>query len=187
MNNQVDSQSSPLPDLNAKPIDTDAVDDLLSLEDEYALGEPPLRPRGIRMPRPLVWGVIILLVLAVVVAAVWGFAQSTWTYATANVDSATTARLVQLRNKLAAAGAPEAALRQVDIAAQPGINVGDAIEALVLADKALEPVSDNAVIASAKLELLAILNELNIKRYGTSPTGTLPSWTPLPTLAIPTP
>jgi hypothetical protein len=188
MNDQVDSQSSPLPDLNAKPIDTDAVDDLLPLEDEYVLGEPPLRPRGIRVPRPLVWGVIILLVLAVVVAAVWGFAHSTWTYATANMDSAATARLAQLRDKLAAAGAPEAALRQVAFAAQPGLNVGDAIEALVLADKALEPVSDQAAIASARLELRAILSDLQARRYGpVGPSATLPPWTPLPSLAFPTP
>lgn len=172
--------------LVSRPIETDAVDSLLEPEDEYALGESLLDARRIRLPRGLVWGILVLFVLAIITAAVWGLINSTWTYGAGPVDSATTARLVQLRAKLAAAGAPAAALRCMDIAAQPGINIGDAIEALVSADKELDAVSEQAAIAAPRQELRLILEQLSGSRYGSNPSSgdQGASLTPLPTLAI---
>jgi hypothetical protein len=37
-------------------------------------------PRHIRMPRRLVWGIIILLGLVMAALALWGLAHSTWWY-----------------------------------------------------------------------------------------------------------
>jgi hypothetical protein len=74
-------------------------------------------------------------------------------------------------------------VRQASVAAQAGINTGTAIETLTDADKAQEPASGNASIASARQELLAILEELNSERYGIEmPAGTT-AW---PSLAVPT-
>lgn len=182
MGNQATPGPESWPGPGFKPIETDAVDDVLSLEEEYVLGESLLEPRRIRLPRFLVWDLLVLLVLAAIAAVGWGLAHSTWTYGVSSVDSATTARLVRVREKLAAAGAPEAALRHLAIAAQPGINAGDAIEALVSADKALEPVSGEAAIAPVRRELRAILDELAGKRYGQSvrPMQPAVSATPIP-------
>jgi hypothetical protein len=101
------------------------------------------------------------------------------------VDSTTSTRLAQIHAKLAAAGVPEAALRHLAVAARPGINIGDAIEALVDADKALESMSDNSTAASARQEIHAILNDLSARRYGgmePTPSMNVP---PLPTVPAP--
>jgi hypothetical protein len=74
-----------------------------------------------------------------------------------------------------------AALQYLSVAARPGINIGDAIEALVETDKALQLASDNPVIAAAQHNLRAILNDLHNRRYGYSAA----SRTPLPTLSLP--
>lgn len=169
----------------SRPIETDAIDDLLEPEDEYALGESLIEPRRIRLPRWLVWGILVIFVLAIIAAAGWGLLNSTWTYGAGPVDSATTARLVQLRANLAAAGAPAAALRYMDIAAQPGVNIGDAIEALTSADKELDAVSEQAAIAAPRQELRLILEQLSGNRYesSTSP-ETITPW-PAPALPMP--
>lgn len=175
MNDQFDS----------KPIETDAVDDLLEPEDEYALGESLIESRRIRLPRWLAWGIVGNFILTIITAAVWGLINSTWTYGAGPVDSATTARLVQLRAKLAAAGAPAAALRYMDIAAQPGVNIGDAIEALTGADKELDAVSEQAAIAAPRRELRLILEQLSGNRYGSSTSPeTITPW-PAPALPMP--
>jgi len=191
MNDQVfgsnQDSPNPLPFASFKPIDTNAVNGLLSLDDEYALGGNLLERRRIRLPKSVVWGILVILGLAAIAAVVWGLAQSTWTYGVPTMDSATTTRLAQLRDKLSTAGAPGEALRYLETASQPGINVGDAIEALVSADQALEPASASTAISSARQELRAILDDLNRQRYGYYSTATPRDMTPLPSLAIPTP
>lgn len=182
------SSQPPLSPLS-KPIKTDAVDSVFSMEEEYAFGGSLIEPRRIRLPKLAIYVVIALAGAATVALAIWGFTQSTWTYSTSSVDSATTARLIQVRDKLAAADAPQGALQQLAVAAQPNANIGDAIEALVNADQALAAVSGNSDIASARQELRIILGELQIKRYGNP--ALLPTETPivtpmpLPTLDIP--
>ena len=146
-------------------------------------------PRHIHVPRRLVWSIIILLVLVMAVLAVWGWIHSTWWYGSQiTVDASTRAYLVQIRTKLAAAGAPDVALRRMAIATQPGANVDDAIDALEDVDNALEPMKDNATIVPIRGELRNVLDGLINLRHGGGgqPSGTPPaSATPLPTLAIP--
>jgi hypothetical protein len=134
-------------------------------EETYAEEESYWEPRHIRVPRRLVWGIIILLALVTAALALWGVAQSTLTYGGHPVDAATTERLTKLHTTLRAAGAPETALRRLAVAAQPGVNVGDAFEALVDADKALEPVGGAPAIASARQDLRSILATLCKQQY----------------------
>jgi len=138
-------------------------------------------PRRIHVPRPLVWGFLAVFTLTIVAMGVWGLGHSTLTYGMTSVDAATTERLAQIQASLKEAGAPQAALRQMEIAAKPGVNIGDAIEALVEADQALEPMSGNAVIASARAELRIIQQDLEDRRYG-GVSG--PTETPLPTVPV---
>ena len=144
----------------------------------------PAEPRRVRMPRPLVWGFLALFSLAITVMGVWGLAHSTLTYGMSAVDSATTWRLEQIQSRLKEANAPEAALRQMAIAVRPGVNIGDALEALANTEETLEPMSGNAAIALAQAELLAIHQELIGKRYGGSGG---PTTTPLPTVPLTVP
>jgi hypothetical protein len=149
---------------------------------------PALEPRRVRVSRPLVWAVLILFSLTIVAMGVWGLAHSTLTYGASPVDSATTERLAQIQTQLREANAPKAALRQMAIASRPGVNIGDALEALVSADKALEPMSQNAMIASARQELRGVLSGLRNKQYWWLLTPASPlNATPLPTLVIPEP
>jgi hypothetical protein len=144
---------------------------------------PALEPRRVHVSRPLVWAVLVLFGLTIVAMGLWGLGHSTLTYGMSPVDSATTERLAQIQTLLREANAPEAALRQMAIASRPGVNIGDAIEALANADEALEPASGKTAIASAQAELRVILQDLTSKRYGSS----VPITTPLPTLPLPVP
>lgn len=145
---------------------------------------PAPEPRRIHVPRPLVWGFLAVFTLTIVAMGVWGLGHSTLTYGMTSVDAATTVRLAQIQASLKEAGAPQAALRQMEIAAKPGVNIGDATEALVEADQALEPMSGNAVIASARAELRIIKQDLGDRRYrGVSG----PTETPLPTVPVTAP
>ena len=164
--------------------DFPAETDLENEPEEESVEENYWEPRHIRVPRSIIWGVIALLSLGAVALATWGLAHSTMTYGVPPVDAATTARLSQIRTNLVAAGAPEAALRHLTVAAQPGLNIGDAIDALASANKALEPMRDNPAIAPLWVELHDLLNDLSGRRYGGQASA---SSTPLPTLPIPTP
>jgi hypothetical protein len=161
----------------------DDSDDLT--EDEYLSDTSPWTPRRVRIPRIFVLGSLGLFLAAVVALGVWGLAQSTWTYGMAAVGRTTTARLSEIEAELRAAGAPQAALQYLSIAARPGVNIGDAIEALVEADKALQPANDNPAIRAAQQNLRAILRDLSNRRYGYSPILTpFMSRIPLPTLDL---
>ncbi len=144
----------------------------------------PAEPRRVRVSRPLVWGFLALFSLTITVMGVWGLAHSTLTYGMSAVDSTTTRRLEQIQSRLREANAPEAALRQMAIAVRPGVNNGDALEALANTEEALEPMSGNTAIALAQAELLAIHQELTFKLHGGS-SGPTP--TPLPTVPLTVP
>ncbi len=144
----------------------------------------PLEPHRIHVPRLFVWVFLVAFSLVIVAMAIWGLGHSTLTYGVTPVDSATSARLAQIQARLEKAGAPQAALSQIALAARPGVNSGDASEALVEADKALEPVSQDAVIASIRAELRAIQQDLVRNRY-VGAFGT--TWTPLPTVPVTAP
>ena len=159
-------------------------DDNASIELENEVEEPVWEPRHIHLPRILVGAILSFFVLVVIVACIWGLAQSTLTYGMIPVDSATTARLARVQRDLAFAGVPESALRHLVAAARPGINIGDAIEALVDADRDLEAWSKNPAVASARAELRSTLYQLSRKRYGGTE-GTSVMLTPLPTLTLP--
>jgi hypothetical protein len=171
-----------------EPSETAANEDLLAEEDELE-STSYREPSFIHVPRPVVWGFLILFGLTVIAAGMWGFARSTLTYGMIPVDSATSARLAQIHAELAAAGAPEAALRRLAVAAQPGVNIGNAIEALADTDKALEQAGESAAITSARTELRIILDALRSRMYGGQ--GYFDShpirMTPPPTLPISTP
>jgi hypothetical protein len=162
-------------------MDDENVLDSDDLVDEEYTEVSSWTPRRVRIPRAIVWGSLGLFLAAVIVLGVWGLAQSTWTYGMVAVDRATTARLAQLEADLRTAGAPQAALQYLSVAARPGINIGDAIEALVEADKALQPASDNPAVAAARQNLRTILNDLSHSRYGYYEASS----TPLPTLSLP--
>ena len=174
---QWENQSSDLPDQAS------------NLELPDTLPETPsLEPRRVHVPRPLVWAVLILFSMTIVAMGVWGLGHSTLTYGTKFVDATTTERLAQIQTKLREANAPEAALRQMAIASRPGVNIGDALEALVSADKALEPMSQNVMVASIRQELRGVLSGLRSVQYWWLLTPASPlNVTPLPTLVIPTP
>jgi len=150
-------------------------------DEEYVEEENYWEPRHIRVPRSIMWGIIALLSLGAAALAMWGLAHSTMTYGVGPVDAATTARLSQIRAELEAAGAPTAVLRYLAIATQPGINIGDAIDALASANKALEPVSGDPTITPLSAELHDILNDLSGHRYGRQMSA---SPSPLLTLSI---
>jgi hypothetical protein len=154
----------PLPAASA-PIELYPLESPLPLEDEYAAGEGLLDP-GVRVPKSIVWGILILLGVVLLVAVIWGFTQSTITYGVPTVDAATTAQLSRIRATLVAADAPPAALQHLDVAAQPGVNVGDAIEALVITIQELTPITDNPPLVEARKELHLIWNDLDERRYG---------------------
>ena len=159
-------------------------------EDQIAPSDRYADAHRSHVSRPLVWVCIVLLSLSLVAAGVWGLVQSTWTYGMTSVDAETTARLLQVHAELATAGAPEAALRHLEKAALPGVNIGDAIEALVDTDKALRPMVANATIVSIRHQLRAIEGELKGQRYGGSRFASVePQITvsQLPTLALPQP
>jgi len=143
-------------------------------------------PRHIRMPQSVVWGIIALLSLSIIVLAVWGLIHSTWWYGSQiTVDAPTTAYLARIRAGLAAAGAPDVALRRMAIATQPGANVDDTIAALEDVDSALEPMKDNTTIVLIRGELRGVLNGLIELRHwgGARRSGSFPvRATPLPTL-----
>jgi len=153
-------------------------------EEEESVEENYWEPRHIHVPRSIMWAVIALLSLGAAALAMWGLVHSTMTYGVGPVDAVTMARLSQIRTELEAAGAPAAALRYLDIAAQPGVNIGDAIDALAGANKALELMSSNPTIAPLAAELHDILDDLSARRYGGQISA---SPTPPPTLSIPTP
>ena len=146
-------------------------------------------PRHIHVPRSIVWVVIALLCLSIIVLAVWGLIHSTWWYGSQiTVDAPTTAYLARIRAGLAAAGAPDVALRRMAIATQPGANVDDTIAALEDVDSALEPMKDNTTIVLIRGELRGVLNGLiELRHWGGGRRSGAPSVsaTPLPTLAIP--
>jgi hypothetical protein len=150
---------------------------------------PPLEPRRIHVSRPLVWAILILFSLTIVAMGLWGLGHSTLTYGMSPVGPATTERLAQLQTRLKEANAPKAALRYMAIASQPGVNIGDATEALANAEKALEPASGKREIASALAELRVILRDLNLGRYGGygGSGGSGLTTTPLPTLLLTAP
>jgi hypothetical protein len=174
---QWSSQSSDLPDQASNL-------ELLDTPPET----PALEPRRVHVSRPLVWAVLILFGVTIVAMGLWGLGHSTLTYGMKSVDAATTGRLAQIQTKLREANAPEAALRELAIASQPGVNIGDALEALVSADKALEPMRQNAMIASARQELRDISGRLwSQQNWWLSTPASSPDVTPLPTLALPTP
>jgi hypothetical protein len=155
-------------------------------DEDYVDEEGYWEPRHIRVPQSIMWAIIALLSLGAAALAIWGLAHSTMTYGVPPVDAATTARLSKIRTELEAAGAPAAAMRYLAIATQPGLNIGDAIDALASANKALEPVSNDPIIVPLSTELHGILNDLSGRRYGPwTPNPTpLVSATPLPTLVI---
>ncbi len=153
-------------------------------EEEYVEEGNHWEPRHIRVPRSIMWGVIALLSLGTVALATWGLAHSTMTYGVGPVDAVTTARLSQIRIELEAAGAPAAVLRYLDIAAQSGVNIGDAIDALADANNALEPTSSDPTITPLSAELHDILDDLSARRYGGQISA---SPIPLPTLSVPAP
>ena len=162
------SSGPPAPEPDATPLDL--------------VVEPrPFEPRRIHVSRPLVWVFLVMFSLTIVALGVWGLGHSTLTYGAGSLDRATTERLARIQSNLREANAPEAALRRMAIVTQPGVNIGDAIEALADTEKALEPMSNNAVIASALAELRTIRQDMRNRYYG-GYSGPTP--TPLATLPL---
>jgi hypothetical protein len=58
----------------------DQTDDNSSTEPEFELEEQVLEPRRIRIPRVLVWAILVCFMLLVVVISIWGLARGTWWY-----------------------------------------------------------------------------------------------------------
>jgi hypothetical protein len=58
----------------------DQTDDNSSTEPESELEEQAWEPRRIRVPRVLVWAILLCFVLLVVVISIWGLARGTWWY-----------------------------------------------------------------------------------------------------------
>ena len=123
-------------------------------------------PRHIHIPRRLVWGIIILLILAMVILAVWGWTHSSWWYGSQiTVDEGTRAHLIQMRDKLAAAGAPDIALHRMVVATRAGANVDDAIDALEDVDRMLEPMRDDAAIVLIRKQLQGVVDGMIDQRH----------------------
>jgi len=148
------------PHFESQPSDQPANDTPVEMPD-IAIEEPQWEPRRVHVPRPLVWGILILFGLVIVVMGVWGLVRGSGWYGTP-VDSATSAHLAQIHRELLAAGVPETSLRHLARAAQSGTYKREAIELLESADQDLKELSGNPAVASARTELLAILGDLSV-------------------------
>ena len=136
------------------------------LADAEALPRPPI-PRT--AARGLVVVASLILCLVLTVAAVVGWTRGTWTYGATSVDRATSQRLARLADQLTQAGAPRAAIVHVKAAARPGINIGDAIEALATAQQILQDIPETRALLQARAELNLIYRDLTMRQYGHSP------------------
>ena len=137
------------------------------------------------IPRPAARGLVVItsLILCVVLAlaAAVGWTRSTWTYGATTVDRDTSQRLARLADDLAQAGAPRVAVTHVTAASRPGINIGDALEALATAQMALAGTTDSLALLRARAELNVIYSDLYMHQYGRYP---MPQ-TPHPTRLTP--
>jgi hypothetical protein len=174
--------------LEGQPSDQ-PIEEILVEASDWEVEEPRWEPRRIRVPRSLVWGTLIVFIMAILVMGAWGLTRSTWTYGMTPLGPGTTADLTRIHRALLAAGVPESALRHLAAAARPGINIGDAIEALVDADKDLDRLSANPAVASAQSELRRILSDLKSWQYAGPRIVATPSFTvtPGPPLEFPAP
>ena len=139
----------------------------------------PAIPRSVGRALVVLASLILCLVLAV--AAAVGWTRSTWTYGATTVDRDTSQRLARLADDLAQAGAPRVAVAHVAAASQPGINIGDALEALATAQMALTGTTDSLALLRARAELNMIYSDLYMHQYGRYP---MPQ-TPHPTRLTP--
>jgi len=146
-------------------------------------GDTPARPPAISRSVGRAVVIIASLILCVVlaVAAAVGWTRSTWTYGATTVDRNTSQRLARLADDLAQAGAPQVAVAHVAAASQPGINIGDALEALATAQMALAGTTDSLALLRARAELNIIYSDLYMHQYGRYP---MPQ-TPHPTRPTP--
>lgn len=137
------------------------------------MGAPsPTIPRAAARALVVLASLILCMVLAV--AAVAGWARSTWTYGVATVDRETSQRLARLADDLAQAGASPMAVTHVVAASRPDINIGDALEALVTAQMALADAPDSLALLAARAELNIIYDDLYTRQYGHPPEPRLP-------------
>ncbi len=142
--------------------------------DEPAAGlggdAPNLQPAIPRATaRALVVIASLILCAVVALAAAVGWTRSTWTYGATTVDRDTSQRLARLADDLAQAGAPQLAVAHVAAASQPGINIGDALEALATAQMALAGTTDSLALLRARAELNIIYSDLYMHQYGRYP------------------
>jgi hypothetical protein len=148
-------------------------------DDEPAAGpgdDAPTLPPAIPRPVGRVLVVIAALILCAVlaVAAAVGWTRSTWTYGATTVDRDTSQRLARLADELAQAGAPQVAVAHVAAASQPGINIGDALEALATAQMTLAGATDSLALLRARAELNSIYSDLYTHQYGRYPLPQMP-------------
>jgi len=126
------------------------------VEEEDELEEPAQPPRRVHIPRPIAWAVLAALAALLILTSLWGLSRGTLTYGLWYLDADTASHVRQVYDELAAAGAPEVALRRLAVATQPGVNVGNAVEAIRDAEKALAAISERPAIASALRRLEGI-------------------------------
>ena len=134
-------------------------------------GDTPARPPAISrsVGRAVVIIASLILCAVLAVAAAVGWTRSTWTYGATTVDPDTSQRLARLADDLAQAGAPQVAVTHVTAASQPGINIGDALEALATAQMALAGTTNSLALLRARSELNIIYSDLYMHQYGRYP------------------
>jgi len=147
--------------------------------DGGAPAPPPAISRSVGQAFVIIASLILCVVLAM--AAAVGWTRSTWTYGATTVDRDTSQRLARLADDLAQAGAPQVAVAHVTAASQPGINIGDALEALATAQMALAGTTNSLALLRARAELNIIYSDLYMHQYGSYP---MPH-TPRPTRPAP--
>jgi len=175
------------PDPNSRallsPLDMEGVERADDETDTGLDGGAPAPPPAISRSVGQAFVIIASLILCVVLAmaAAVGWTRSTWTYGATTVDRDTSQRLARLADDLAQAGAPQVAVAHVTAASQPGINIGDALEALATAQMALAGTTNSLALLRARAELNIIYSDLYMHQYGSYP---MPH-TPRPTRPAP--
>ena len=161
--------------IDREPLEPDGsgvVEVFVAGSDDALAGEGA--PPGGQLSRPLARGCVVAasltLIIAMIAVAVTGFTSSTWTYSRHTMDREASARLANLADAMAAAGAPRAAVVHVRAAAQPGINRGAALEALGTAVQILAETGDDPHLVPLRRQLHRVFLEIYEKEYGTPPT-----------------
>ncbi len=159
---QPEREPSPsAPTTGDEPESLSPEEDVVADEYEEQADQPDTEKR-VHVPPAVVWAVVALLSLACASIFFLSLTQSTWDIG--NVSHIDLSGCIPaLRDRLATTPAPAAVLQRLTTAAQPGIWKSEAYAALREAQRMLEPLHNDPVIAAVLDELRLMLPD---NQYG---------------------